>query len=99
MCIRDRSTWDWLRFRDVQENREFKDIEKRKQHDELLRSNIDRSKKWEAMNKRKYFLKSMANDDETIEDKKNLSSLVQSCLLYTSPSPRDGLLSRMPSSA
>ena len=23
----------------------------------------------------------------------------QSCLLYTSPSPRDGLLSRMPSSA
>ena len=26
-------------------------------------------------------------------------SLVVSCLLYTSPSPRDGLLSRMPSSA
>ena len=25
--------------------------------------------------------------------------LVDSCLLYTSPSPRDGLLSRMPSSA
>ena len=25
--------------------------------------------------------------------------LVQCCLLYTSPSPRDGLLSRMPSSA
>ena len=25
--------------------------------------------------------------------------LVTSCLLYTSPSPRDGLLSRMPSSA
>ena len=24
---------------------------------------------------------------------------VHSCLLYTSPSPRDGLLSRMPSSA
>ena len=24
---------------------------------------------------------------------------VDSCLLYTSPSPRDGLLSRMPSSA
>ena len=27
------------------------------------------------------------------------SSKVQTCLLYTSPSPRDGLLSRMPSSA
>ena len=25
--------------------------------------------------------------------------MVKSCLLYTSPSPRDGLLSRMPSSA
>ena len=26
-------------------------------------------------------------------------ALIRSCLLYTSPSPRDGLLSRMPSSA
>ena len=26
-------------------------------------------------------------------------TLVHACLLYTSPSPRDGLLSRMPSSA
>ena len=25
--------------------------------------------------------------------------VIQACLLYTSPSPRDGLLSRMPSSA
>ena len=29
----------------------------------------------------------------------NLVDRVYSCLLYTSPSPRDGLLSRMPSSA
>ena len=28
-----------------------------------------------------------------------LSALVNTCLLYTSPSPRDGLLSRMPSSS
>ena len=28
-----------------------------------------------------------------------LNALVIACLLYTSPSPRDGLLSRMPSSA
>ena len=27
------------------------------------------------------------------------TQLLMSCLLYTSPSPRDGLLSRMPSSA
>ena len=26
-------------------------------------------------------------------------AMEQTCLLYTSPSPRDGLLSRMPSSA
>ena len=30
---------------------------------------------------------------------KTLARLVLDCLLYTSPSPRDGLLSRMPSSA
>ena len=29
----------------------------------------------------------------------NLARKMQTCLLYTSPSPRDGLLSRMPSSA
>ena len=29
----------------------------------------------------------------------DLQSLMGICLLYTSPSPRDGLLSRMPSSA
>ena len=29
----------------------------------------------------------------------NDGTIVYGCLLYTSPSPRDGLLSRMPSSA
>ena len=29
----------------------------------------------------------------------SIDSLLRHCLLYTSPSPRDGLLSRMPSSA
>ena len=29
----------------------------------------------------------------------SLGAIIQDCLLYTSPSPRDGLLSRMPSSA
>ena len=33
------------------------------------------------------------DDDDNNEKKK------EDCLLYTSPSPRDGLLSRMPSSA
>ena len=33
------------------------------------------------------------------KDKWSLASVLEPCLLYTSPSPRDGLLSRMPSSA
>ena len=36
-------------------------------------------------------------EEELIEEAKN--GKYQVCLLYTSPSPRDGLLSRMPSSA
>ena len=37
--------------------------------------------------------------NEAIQDNGTLRSSIWSCLLYTSPSPRDGLLSRMPSSA
>ena len=33
------------------------------------------------------------------EEKRALMADIKDCLLYTSPSPRDGLLSRMPSSA
>ena len=32
-------------------------------------------------------------------DKSQVPAFLDNCLLYTSPSPRDGLLSRMPSSA
>ena len=45
------------------------------------------------------------NENESILISKNIKSFVGdpiesiTCLLYTSPSPRDGLLSRMPSSA
>ena len=40
-------------------------------------------------------------DDITLKKNSNSIELIESipCLLYTSPSPRDGLLSRMPSSA
>ena len=38
--------------------------------------------------------------EKTLGDlRKAISELRKPCLLYTSPSPRDGLLSRMPSSA
>ena len=40
-----------------------------------------------------------AIDNEIPIDPLVSNDAVESCLLYTSPSPRDGLLSRMPSSA
>ena len=39
------------------------------------------------------------NDEEVINKIEESFPGTKSCLLYTSPSPRDGLLSRMPSSA
>ena len=38
-------------------------------------------------------------DKTTFIEEGELSGMLKACLLYTSPSPRDGLLSRMPSSA
>ena len=38
-------------------------------------------------------------ENDLLSQFKSILSQVKSCLLYTSPSPRDGLLSRMPSSA
>ena len=38
-------------------------------------------------------------DEYALETALRLTEDGKSCLLYTSPSPRDGLLSRMPSSA
>ena len=40
-----------------------------------------------------------ANLDRAREGLRVLEDWARYCLLYTSPSPRDGLLSRMPSSA
>ena len=38
-------------------------------------------------------------EEHVIEKNEKLAAESGNCLLYTSPSPRDGLLSRMPSSA
>ena len=37
--------------------------------------------------------------EKEFSEEQNRDSIDDACLLYTSPSPRDGLLSRMPSSA
>ena len=50
----------------------------------------------------KKVLKEIKSDANFAEMKQTHSSevkIINNCLLYTSPSPRDGLLSRMPSSA
>ena len=40
-----------------------------------------------------------ASTEEIVNTVKRTGATIKGCLLYTSPSPRDGLLSRMPSSA
>ena len=40
-----------------------------------------------------------SNSTQKYDRSKSASESINFCLLYTSPSPRDGLLSRMPSSA
>ena len=47
----------------------------------------------------KILLKRWRAGRQAREKTQNLSTRYSTCLLYTSPSPRDGLLSRMPSSA
>ena len=44
-------------------------------------------------------LRKKHHSDKPLKGAKIAGSLHMTCLLYTSPSPRDGLLSRMPSSA
>ena len=49
-----------------------------------------------------YFLAKQGHEVTVIDRQDSVSmetSHANACLLYTSPSPRDGLLSRMPSSA
>ena len=41
----------------------------------------------------------VSDDGRFVWNERSFKSLSHTCLLYTSPSPRDGLLSRMPSSA
>ena len=51
---------------------------------------------------RMYEKQSLALKKKLVEERKkayDAASRKEGCLLYTSPSPRDGLLSRMPSSA
>ena len=52
-----------------------------------------------SVNDKEIIGKQLVNDKETIGKQLVNDKETIGCLLYTSPSPRDGLLSRMPSSA
>ena len=54
---------------------------------------------WSEENKYKIWLDVEIAAAQAMEKLGQIPRGVSSCLLYTSPSPRDGLLSRMPSSA
>eukprot|EP01016_Furgasonia_blochmanni_P053780 TRINITY_DN8759_c0_g1_i1.p2 TRINITY_DN8759_c0_g1~~TRINITY_DN8759_c0_g1_i1.p2 ORF type:complete len:100 (+),score=28.06 TRINITY_DN8759_c0_g1_i1:64-363(+) len=99
MCIRDRSTQStWVRTRirnlciklhDHSTDRELLLKERQEIDNMSIESNEE-------------FLESIITAQSTGENgTKEVDSPTKksTCLLYTSPSPRDGLLSRMPSSA
>ena len=62
-----------------------------------LDAEIEESETGIVVNGKEILFNSWKNGDEANWDELNTDIVV--CLLYTSPSPRDGLLSRMPSSA
>ena len=69
----------------------------------LLPQNLERLKKAEALTVitagREATQMQGFKDKLKPEELQALAEFIYTCLLYTSPSPRDGLLSRMPSSA
>ena len=55
---------------------------------------VEQKQLWMQLNQQ-----SLAAEAKELDDGVTFNTLSEDCLLYTSPSPRDGLLSRMPSSA
>ena len=80
-----------------------------KKHDslekELSTGKIDsklfaqKSKEYSSLGSIIKYAREFIKFESEIKDLEQLIKDKSSCLLYTSPSPRDGLLSRMPSSA
>ena len=73
--------------------------EQQKTLEQLQKRAGDQEKITEALFKRIFEQEQKSPEQDEIECKEAIQRLVQSCLLYTSPSPRDRTRSRMPSSA
>ena len=97
----------------VQAKNEKKEVKEKKLTSETAKKSAVQTKKiaeQKAIQQKKAIVKNLARImDKVDKDIKNISKNLavkniikmqaMTCLLYTSPSPRDGLLSRMPSSA
>ena len=53
----------------------------------------------DSLNLRKWDYGASFSNDYSVQVDKGEAKQLKACLLYTSPSPRDGRISRMPSSA
>ena len=91
----EQNGYDPLRMTDVDVEQAFKKINEQDaeisiQADRIEQENIAKQQTDEI------YQQSMAREKSMSMSEEDLAKI---CLLYTSPSPRDGLLSRMPSSA
>ena len=73
------------------------------ENDKSARKTIPRRKQQQRQNERRVLKanlkKSVEGSEELVIERPKLGMWRKICLLYTSPSPRDATLSRMPSSA
>ena len=76
------------------------EIAHEKKRDALIK---EKPQEWEHIQKERQKIRQLRTEDALsdagIDHTDPTVTFTQPCLLYTSPSPRDGLLSRMPSSA
>ena len=75
--------------------RDFRELRVLFLEDEMAYHNFCQAHAWS----KPYECQAWPSQQETISRVRRTMQVTRCCLLYTSPSPRDGLLSRMPSSA
>ena len=67
--------------------------------DAMIAGGVDNMEKYKYMLGQAHAYQYISQEISNLLNKKEQKDEQGTCLLYTSPSPRDGLLSRMPSSA
>ena len=88
---------DFIRTTEIRHKRSVQNLWK-----ELVKNNdiyLSKYSGWYSVSDEAFYNEDEIEDLDGKKISKSSGSQVECCLLYTSPSPRDGLLSRMPSSA